>query len=81
MKLPSWWSGGVGVTRLLSIIFSFYSAFSFLEEAAVERLLRAPCLVEVKSERLWALFIVTAALGAGVRRLRMYSFCVAVGSR
>lgn len=62
-KLPSWSSGAVCVTRPLQHNIFLYPAVSFLEEAALDRLIKAPCLEDVRSERLWGSFIIVKGVG------------------
>lgn len=62
-KLPSWSSGAVCVTRLPQHNIFLYPAVSFLEEAALDRLIKAPCLEDARSERLWGSFIIFKGVG------------------
>lgn len=51
------------VTRLLLHNIFLYPAVPFLEQAASDRLIKAPCLEDVRSENLWGSFIIVKAVG------------------
>lgn len=76
-KLPSWSSGAVCVTRLLLHNIFLYPAVPFLEQAPSDRLIKAPCLEDLKSEKLKGSFIIVEGVGfelnTNVRRLHSES--------
>lgn len=65
-NLPSWSSGAVCVTRLHQHNIFLYPAVSFLKKAALNRIIKVPCLEDVRSERLWGSFIIIKGVEFGL---------------